>query len=227
MLYCQKVADRWGRRVGGGELGEPSAGKTETRARAQLRDRRISPNSRRLRLTELKLSSLHLKYPLFPWNSQPGCSCSRVTRGSSEGWRDAKLTIITRKDGHNLAHLGRKCLQLPGALDQHFPEFPITALRERKCLGLHGVPGLHFPECPRTTSTAPPIGAEVPESTRSSWDLFPRMPRGSAVHGPACLVQKCLQSLGEPGPHFLQCPRATMTTASASWAEMWITTLST
>lgn len=156
MLYCQKVADRWGRRVGGGELGEPSAGKTETRARAQLRDRRISPNSRRLRLTELKLSSLHLKYPLFPWNSQPGCSCSRVTRGSSEGWRDAKLTIITRKDGHNLAHLGRKCLQLPGALDQHFPEFPITALWERKCLGLHGVPGLHFPECPRTTSTAPP-----------------------------------------------------------------------
>ena len=155
MLYCQKVADRCGRRIGVAERGKDcNPGPRPTPGQENLpKLETTSPKWTKTVVLTPQISAFPLKLTtgllLLESNSR---KFRRVAGRETDNHYE-------RKDGHNLAHLGRKCLQLPGALDQHFPEFPITALWERKCLGLHGVPGLHFPECPRrTTSTAPPTG---------------------------------------------------------------------
>ena len=128
---------------------------TATRAPRPTPGEDISPNSSRLRLIELKMSSLHLKHPLFSLNPQPGCCCLQSNSKFGKVAGSETDNHYKGRVSHNLVRLGRKCLQLPGALDQCFPEYPIMALWERKCLGHHGVPGLHFPECGRRQHPLP------------------------------------------------------------------------
>lgn len=78
---------------GRGELGEVSKEGTATRAPRPTPGEDISPNSSRLRLIELKMSSLHLKHPLC----NPVAAACRATL-SSEKLPEAKLTITTKEE---------------------------------------------------------------------------------------------------------------------------------